>query len=75
MGWRLVEVVIRGARIGGEGRLEDGMIDTTWVWEHGSTSLSLYGKQEGVETGKDTNGGAEAGDTILWESKKSEKVI
>jgi hypothetical protein len=40
------------------------MIDMTGVWEQGSTSLSLYDKQ-GVETGKDTNGGAEVGDTIL----------
>jgi hypothetical protein len=41
------------------------MIDMIGVWEQGSTSLSLYDKQEGVETGKDTNGGAEVGDTIL----------
>jgi len=41
------------------------MIDIIGGWEQEATGLSLHGKQVEVEIGKDTNGGGEAGDTIL----------
>jgi hypothetical protein len=41
------------------------MIDIIGGWEQDSTGLSLHGKQVGVKTGEETNGGGKAGDTIL----------
>lgn len=62
--------------IGGVGGLGEGMGDTAGdVRGKDSPRSSLHGKQIESEIGEDNNKSGEAGDTLLLDSKKSEKVI